>query len=53
MLEWIVIFLIISLVAGLLGFTGISAMAEGAAEIIFFFFLVLFFIALTLLFVHV
>jgi len=52
MLEWVVIFLLISLVAGVLGFTGISAMAEGAAEIIFFFFLVLFLISLMVLLVH-
>jgi uncharacterized membrane protein YtjA (UPF0391 family) len=52
MLQWLVIFLIISIVAGALGFSGVSAMAEGAAEMIFFFFLVLFFIALCVFLLH-
>jgi len=52
MLEWVIIFMVISLVAGLLGFSGISQMAAGAAEIIFFFFLILFFVGLAVLVVH-
>lgn len=52
MLQWVVIFLIIAIVAGALGFSGISAMAEGAAEMIFFFFLVLFFVALCVFLLH-
>lgn len=42
MLTWVVIFLIIALIAGALGFTGLSSAAGGIAEIIFFFFLILF-----------
>ncbi len=42
MLTWVVIFLIIALVAGALGFTGLADAAGGIAEIIFFFFLILF-----------
>jgi len=52
MLEWIVIFLIISIVAGALGFSGISAMAESVAEMIFFFFIVLFFVAFCVYLLH-
>src|SRR6202008_1467 len=46
MLRWAAIFLIISLVAAILGFGGISAAAAGIAKILFFVFIVLFLIAL-------
>jgi uncharacterized membrane protein YtjA (UPF0391 family) len=46
MLYWTVVFLIIALVAGLFGFTGIYAAAAGIAKILFFIFLVLFVIGL-------
>ena len=42
MLSWAFMFLIISLVAGLLGFTGLAGAATGIAKILFFVFLVLF-----------
>ena len=46
MLAWVVIFLIISLVAALFGFTGLAVATAGIAKIIFFIFLVLFLISL-------
>ena len=42
MLHYAVVFLIIALVAGLLGFTGIAAGAVQIAKILFFVFLLLF-----------
>ncbi|HYP67342.1 MAG TPA: DUF1328 domain-containing protein [Gallionella sp.] len=42
MLQYAVIFLVIALVAALLGFTGIAAGAVGIAKILFFVFLLLF-----------
>ncbi len=44
MLKWAFIFLVISLVAGLLGFTGVAGVAVGIAKILFGIFLVLFLI---------
>jgi len=41
MLRWAVIFLVIALVAALLGFTGIATAAAGIAKVLFFLFLVL------------
>ncbi len=52
MLSWVIIFLIISLIAGLLGFTGLSEAAAGIAQIIFFFFIILFLVSITLMLVH-
>lgn len=52
MLTWVLIFLVIALVAGSLGFTGLADVAGGIAEIIFFFFLILFLISLTLMITH-
>lgn len=46
MLKWAVIFFIISLVAALFGFTGISAAAAGIAKILFFVFLLIFIVLL-------
>ncbi len=42
MLKWALIFFIVSIVAGLLGFTGISVAAAGIARALFFIFLVIF-----------
>ena len=42
MLSWAITFLIIALIAGLLGFTSIAGTAIGFAKIIFVVFLVLF-----------
>lgn len=46
MLRWAIIFLIVSVIAALFGFTGISAAAAGMAKILFYIFLALFLIAL-------
>jgi uncharacterized membrane protein YtjA (UPF0391 family) len=42
MLKWAFIFLVIGLIAGLLGFTGIAGASIGIAKILFFIFLVIF-----------
>ena len=42
MLKWAIIFLVISLIAGALGFTGVSAGAARIAKILFAIFLGLF-----------
>jgi uncharacterized membrane protein YtjA (UPF0391 family) len=46
MLSWVVTFLIIALIAALLGFGGIAGAAVGIAKIIFFVAIVLFLISL-------
>ncbi len=46
MLYWAVVFFILALVAGLLGFGGLAATAGGIAQILFFIFLVLFVVSL-------
>src|ERR1051326_6975289 len=46
MLKWALIFFLIALVAGILGFGGIAAAAAGIAKALFFIFVVLFLIAL-------
>jgi uncharacterized membrane protein YtjA (UPF0391 family) len=48
MLRWALIFFVISIVAGLFGFTGISAASGGIARVLFFIFLVVFLIFLVL-----
>lgn len=48
MLKWALIFLVISLVAGALGFTGVASGAKTVAKILFGLFLVLFIILLLL-----
>ena len=42
MLHWTLVFLVIALVAGVLGFTGVAAASAGGARILFGVFLVLF-----------
>lgn len=42
MLNWAITFLVIALIAGLLGFTAIAGTAIGFAKIVFVVFLVLF-----------
>ena len=42
MLRWTLAFLILALVAAMLGFGGISSAAAGIAQVIFFVFLLLF-----------
>jgi uncharacterized membrane protein YtjA (UPF0391 family) len=46
MLYWAAVFFIISLIAGLVGFTGISVAAAEIAKLVFFIFLVLFIVSL-------
>jgi uncharacterized membrane protein YtjA (UPF0391 family) len=46
MLSWAIFFLIVAIVAGLLGFTTIAGAASSIAQILFFIFLVLFVVAL-------
>jgi uncharacterized membrane protein YtjA (UPF0391 family) len=41
MLRWALFFLVISLIAALLGFTGIAAAAAGIAKVLFFLFIVI------------
>ena len=41
MLHWTLVFLVLALVAALLGFGGIAASAAGIAKILFFIFLIL------------
>jgi uncharacterized membrane protein YtjA (UPF0391 family) len=44
-LSWAITFLVIALIAGLLGFTGIAGTAIGFAKIIFVIFLILFIVS--------
>ena len=46
MLSWALVFLVVALIAGALGFTGIYLAAAGIAKILFFIFVVLFVISL-------
>jgi uncharacterized membrane protein YtjA (UPF0391 family) len=46
MLRWAIAFLILALVAGLLGFTGIAGQSIYIARILFFVFLVIFLVSL-------
>jgi uncharacterized membrane protein YtjA (UPF0391 family) len=46
MLKWAIIFFVISLIAGVFGFTGIAAGARGIAKILFFIAVAIFLIIL-------
>jgi uncharacterized membrane protein YtjA (UPF0391 family) len=46
MLKWAVIFLIIGVIAGLFGFTGVESAAVEIARILFFIFMVIFVVLL-------
>ena len=48
MLSWAIIFLVVSLLAALFGFTGMAVAFAGIAKILFFIFLVLFVVSLLL-----
>jgi uncharacterized membrane protein YtjA (UPF0391 family) len=48
MLKWAVVFLIIAIVAGIFGFTGVEAASASIAKVLFGIFLVLFVGALAL-----
>lgn len=46
MLQWALIFLVISLIAGAFGFRSVGSAAAGIAKILFFVFLILFVVSL-------
>jgi uncharacterized membrane protein YtjA (UPF0391 family) len=48
MLGWALTFLVIALIAGVLGFTSVAGTAMGIAKILFFVFLVLFVVSLVM-----
>ena len=48
MLRWALIFLVIALIAGALGFTGIYVAAAGIAKLLFYVFVVLFVVSLVM-----
>jgi len=48
MLKWALLFFIVSLIAGLFGFTGIAAGAAAAAKVLFYIAVVLFVVFLLL-----
>ena len=48
MLKWALIFLVVSLVAGALGFTGIASRARSIAKVLFGIFLLIFIIFILL-----
>jgi uncharacterized membrane protein YtjA (UPF0391 family) len=48
MLSWALTFLVVALIAGLLGFTSIAGAAMGVAKIVFVLFLVLFVVSLVM-----
>lgn len=48
MLYWTLVFLVVALVAGLLGFTGIAATSAGIARVLFGIFLLLFVVSLVI-----
>lgn len=48
MLGWALTFLVVALIAGVLGFTSIAGAAIGVAKILFFVFLVLFVVSLVM-----
>lgn len=46
MLYWALVFLLIAIVAGVLGFGGVAFAAAGIAKVLFFAFLIVFLLAL-------
>jgi uncharacterized membrane protein YtjA (UPF0391 family) len=48
MLRWALIFLVVGLIAGLLGFTGIAGTSIAIAKTLFFIFMVIFLVLLVL-----
>ena len=48
MLGWALTFLVVALIAGVLGFTSIAGAAMGVAKILFFVFLVLFVVSVVM-----
>ena len=52
MLQWILIFLVLAIVAGALGFTGIAGASISIAQTLFYIFLILFVVSLIMNFVR-
>ena len=52
MLGWALTFLVVALIAGVLGFTTVAGAAIGVAKILFFVFLILFLVSLVMNFVR-
>jgi uncharacterized membrane protein YtjA (UPF0391 family) len=48
MLGWALTFLVVALIAGLLGFTSVAGAAMGIAKIVFFVFLIMFVVSLVM-----
>ena len=48
MIKWAIIFFVISLIAGLFGFTGVASSARGIAKVLFYIALAIFLIVLIL-----
>lgn len=48
MLRWALIFFVVAIVAGIMGFAGIMVAAAGIAKLLFYLFLVLFLISLVM-----
>jgi uncharacterized membrane protein YtjA (UPF0391 family) len=48
MLYWAVVFLVVALIAGVLGFGGVAVAAAGMAKILFYIFLVVFLVTLVM-----
>jgi len=48
LLRWALIFLVVAILAGVLGFAGIMVAAAGIAKLLFYLFLVLFVISLVM-----
>jgi uncharacterized membrane protein YtjA (UPF0391 family) len=48
MLYWAVVFLVVALIAGVLGFGGVAVMAAGMAKLLFYIFLVIFLVTLVM-----
>ncbi|WP_431283650.1 DUF1328 domain-containing protein [Humitalea sp. 24SJ18S-53] len=46
MLYWTLIFLVVALISGVLGFGGVASASAGIARVLFFLFLVLFAVSL-------
>lgn len=46
MLKWSLIFLVVAIIAGILGFTSIAGAAIGIAKVLFFIFIVIFLVLL-------
>jgi len=46
MLRWAIVFLVIAIMAGILGFAGLMVAAAGIAKLLFYLFLILFLVSL-------